>query len=69
MKMLAAARLSIESRETNPQVQLEIQCIDNIHKTTGKRKSTLAKEKAEKKANKEQLDQIIAKDQAGEFGV
>ena len=33
MKTLAAARLSIESREMNPQVQLEIQRVENQHKS------------------------------------
>lgn len=60
-KMLAAARLSIESREMNPEVQREIQRVENKHKT-GKRKGTLAKEEAETKAKRERLDQIIAKD-------
>ena len=68
MESLAKARLTIESRETNPQVQREIQRVENQHKT-GKRKSTLAKEDAETKAKKERLDGIIAKDRAGGFGV
>ena len=59
-KSLAEARLSIESRSSHPQTQRDIQRVENQF-TTGKRKSTLAKEAAETRAKKERVEKLIAK--------
>ena len=60
MKSLAAARLTIESRETNPQVQHKIQRDENEYKT-GKRKSKLSNGQG-RGGREGRLVRLIAKD-------
>ena len=60
MKSLAASRLTIESIETNPQVQRGIQRNENEYKT-GKRKSTLSNCQG-RGGRGGRLDRLIAKD-------
>ena len=66
MKASAETRLSIESRNTDPQVQREIERVEN-ERNTGKRQRTLARDETEKEAKRERLDGIITKAREGFF--